>query len=341
MKVLITGGLGYIGSNVTLTLIKHGFDVIILDNLSNSNKDKLEIMKLVSSKNINFYTGDIRDHKLLDNIFKTENIESVIHLAGLKSINESNLNPVNYYSNNFNGTLILIEAMKRANIFSLIFSSSATVYGNPNYLPIDEKHSLSPLNPYGKSKYFIEMMLEDLHRSDPTWKILSLRYFNPIGAHESGLIGEDPNGIPNNLSPILFRVAGGEEPFLRIFGNDYPTIDGTGIRDYIDINDLANAHLSAVKYLNSTSTSTYEAINIGTGRGYSVLEIVKTLNTLLNSNIPIKFVSRRPGDVASCYASVKKAELLLGWRATREISDMCKSGWLYYKNKNIINLRLK
>lgn len=333
MRVLVTGGLGYIGAIIVALLIKHGIKVTVLDNLSNSRKEKLEILEKVTSCRISFYEGDVRDMDLLSALFEKEDIDFVIHLAGLKSVGESNLEPVRYYSNNVAGTINLIHAMAKAKIFSLIFSSSATVYGVPKYLPIDEGHPLLPTNPYGRSKLIAEEVLKDLADSDTRWKILCLRYFNPVGAHESAMIGEDPKGIPNNLTPYLFRVAKGEYSVLKVFGGDYPTLDGTGVRDYIDINDLAEAHLAALRFIEQHETGFYDVVNIGTGIGYSVMEVVKSLNHILGSSIPIELVGRRRGDVGVCYASALKAEKLLGWKAAKNIDDMCSSGWNYYKNK--------
>lgn len=329
-KIFVTGGAGYIGSNTCVELLNSGYEVVIYDNLSNSSVQVLDKIKLITGKETKFIRGDIRDEEFMANSMVGCN--SVIHFAGLKSLFESNKIPVEYYDNNVNGTLCLLRAMKKNSIYNLVFSSSSTVYGNPTYLPIDEKHPLSAINPYGRSKLFIENILGDLYKSDNRWHIIILRYFNPVGAHISGLIGESPKGVPNNLFPYISQVAAGKLSMLRVWGDDYDTIDGTGVRDYIHVFDLAVGHLRSLQNISSIG---FETINLGTGNGYSVLQLVSAFEKVCGKNIPYKVESRRSGDTASCYANTQKAKEILGWSATKNISDMCQDGWNWQsKNPN-------
>ena len=326
MNVLITGGCGYIGSHVATVLLAAHHDLVLYDNLSNSSEFVVaQIQKISCSENIKFVKGDIRDRSLLQSVLAENNIDAVIHCAGLKAVGDSVINPLDYYENNVQGTISLLQALKKTQVRRFVFSSSATVYGDPHYLPIDENHPTNAVNPYGRTKLHIEDMLRDLAASDPAWKIICLRYFNPVGAHESGLIGENPSGTPNNLMPFVTQVAGGIRPFLSIFGNDYETVDGTGIRDYIHVMDLAEGHLSGLKWLESQKG--WHTINLGTGQGYSVLEMVKHFEQASARVIPARIDPRRVGDCAVCYASVEKAHKELGWKARRSLQDMCQSAW--------------
>ncbi len=329
MNILLTGGAGYIGSHTTSVLVEKNHSAVIFDNFSNSHPNILFDLENILGRPITFIKGDICDTNLLNDTLHKFKIDAVIHFAGLKSVGESSKVPINYYCNNVNGTLSLLKAMQKNNIKKLVFSSSATVYGNPEYLPLDENHKTKPTNPYGRSKLYIEEILNDLALSDKTWKIICLRYFNPLGAHPSGLIGENPNGIPNNLMPYISLVASKEIPYLGIFGSDYDTHDGTGIRDYIHVMDLAEGHIAALDYLNIHSG--WSAINLGTGSGLSVLEIVNNFELVTGKKIPFEFKSRRLGDVAICYADVTKAEKELNWKAKRKISEICESEWNYKK----------
>lgn len=305
-KVLVTGSTGYIGSHATLVLLEAGFDVVVLDNLSNSSRESLRRVERITGKTVNFHEGDIRDAAVLDKLFQTEPIEAVLHFAGLKAVGESVEKPLDYYDNNVHGTLVLCKAMTRAGVFKLVFSSSATVYGDPDSVPLSEKSpTKSPSNPYGRSKLFVEEILRDLSVADDRWSIALLRYFNPVGAHPSGLIGEDPRGIPNNLLPYLSQVAVGRREALQVFGNDYPTPDGTGVRDYIHVMDLVEGHLSALNALDGRKGA--HVWNLGTGVGYSVLDMVKALEREVGREIPWRVVARRSGDVAECWADCGKA----------------------------------
>ena len=323
--VLVTGGAGYIGSHTVIQLLEAGKEVIIYDNLSNASEVSLQRVKEISGKTPLFIKGDIRDKTGLDALFATYTIESVIHFAGLKAVGESVEQPLTYYDNNVNGTIQLLKAMQDAGCRSIVFSSSATVYGDPHTVPIREDFPLSATNPYGRSKLMIEEMLRDLYRSDNSWKIILLRYFNPVGAHPSGRIGEDPNGIPNNLMPFISQVAVGKREQLQIFGGDYPTPDGTGVRDYIHVMDLAKGHLHALERLKDFDK--VMTINLGTGRGYSVLEMVKAFEKASGKKVPYKIVKRRAGDIATCYADPSYAKEVLGWEATRGIEEMCRDAW--------------
>ena len=328
--ILLTGGLGYIGSHTAVELLDRGYSVVIIDNLSNSKpeiKDKIE--KITNNKVI-FYKGDVRDEKLLSKIFASHKIDSVIHFAGYKAVGESTQKPLEYYDNNINSTLVLLQVMRKFNVKNIVFSSSATVYGRAKSMPIYEDFELSASNPYGRTKLFIEEILRDYYNADNSLNIALLRYFNPVGAHPSGLIGEDPNGIPNNLMPYITRVATGKLEKLSIFGNDYPTKDGTGVRDFIHVCDLANGHVKAVEKLaTNCGLVTY---NLGTGTGYSVLDIVNSFINTCNVDVPYTFAPRRPGDIDTCYASPEKAERELGFKATRTLDDMCLSSYNFEKN---------
>ncbi len=335
MKILVTGGAGYIGSHTLVELSSAGLDFIVYDNLSNSSQEAVKRVEQITGKSIEFIKGDIRDKKLLNEIFTKHNIDSVIHFAGLKAVGESVQKPLEYYDNNVNGTITLLEVMKEHNCKKIVFSSSATVYGDPKEVPVTEvaQTGIGITNPYGKSKYFIEEILKDLYISDNSFKIAILRYFNPIGAHQSGLIGEDPQGIPNNLMPYISQVAVGKLKELQVFGNDYPTIDGTGVRDYIHVTDLANAHVKALEYLNSKEKLDKPLIvNLGTGKGYSVLEVIKAFEKTSKTKVPYKITSRRPGDVAELYANPSRAKELLNWEAKRGIEQMCQDSWNWQKN---------
>ena len=325
MKILVTGGAGYIGSHTCLELLNFNHDVVVVDNLINSKKESLIRVEKITGKNIKFYKVDLLDKQKIEDIFKNNKIDTVIHFAGLKAIGESMEMPLKYYHNNITGTLILCEVMQKYGVKKLIFSSSATVYGNVDKVPITEEYTLSPTNPYGRTKLYIEQILGDLFISDNDWSIIILRYFNPIGAHESGLIGEDPNGVPNNLMPYVTQVAAGKIKELRIFGNDYDTHDGTGIRDYIHVVDLAKGHVKALdKVMSSKGVRIY---NLGTGKRYSVFDIVNTFEKVTGINIPYRVVERRCGDVAKCFADSKKANEELGWICERNLEDMCRDAW--------------
>ncbi len=329
MKILVTGGCGYIGSHTCVELLNNGYNVVIVDNLSNSKEDVINKIEQITNKKVTFYKEDVCNYKALDGIFSKEKVDAVIHFAGFKAVGESVSEPLKYYRNNLDSTLTLLEVMKKHNCKKLVFSSSATVYGKPKRLPITEDSPLHTTNPYGSTKLMIEMILQDLYVSDNEWGIAILRYFNPIGAHKSGLIGEDPNGIPNNLMPYIVKVANKELKELSIFGNDYDTKDGTGVRDYIHVVDLANGHIKAIeKVLKDSGVDTY---NLGTGKGYSVLEIVNTFKKVNNVDVPYKIVDRRPGDIDACYASIDKAFEKLHWRAKLEIDEMCKDSYNYVK----------
>ncbi len=326
MTILVTGGAGYIGSHTTLALLEKGETVIILDNLCNSTNQSLQRVAEITGQYPIFIRGDIRDFDLLTRLIIEYSVESVIHFAGLKSVHESKSSPLNYYENNVYGSQVLLKAMAHTRVFKFIFSSSATVYGEPAQLPISELSSLGrPTNPYGRSKLMVEDILYDLAISDPRWHIAILRYFNPVGAHKSGLIGEDPNGIPNNLLPYISQVAIGKLSELIVFGNDYPTPDGTGIRDYIHVMDLAEGHICALKNLESIIG--VGVWNLGTGVGYSVFEIIKAFEIASGKKIPYRVTRRRDGDVASCYANPNKAKIELGWQATRDLSKMMMDLW--------------
>jgi len=327
MNVLLTGGAGYIGSHTAVALAKAGFTPVIYDNFCNSNKSVIERLEKIIGKPLIVIEGDVRDTQKLVQALSEHQIQSVIHFAGLKAVGESVSMPIEYYANNIQGTISLLQAMQEVGVKNLVFSSSATVYGDPQYLPIDEKHPLSVTNPYGRSKLHIEEILHDLSISDGSWRILCLRYFNPAGAHSSGMIGENPNGIPNNLMPYVGQVAAGQLLKLQVFGDDYPTIDGTGVRDFIHVMDLAEGHLAALELIGSAKPLKWDAINLGTGQGYSVLQMVKAFSEASGKDIPYEIVGRREGDIASCYAAVDKARELLQWQAQRGLEEICASGW--------------
>lgn len=325
MAVFVTGGAGYIGSHTIVELLNEDQQVVVLDNLSNSSEEALRRVEGITGKSVTFYKGDVLDAALLDDIFAKHDIDSVIHFAGLKAVGESVSLPLKYYQNNVTGTLVLCEAMAKANVKNLVFSSSATVYGDPASLPITENFPTGATNPYGQSKLMVEHVLADLAASDASWNIAVLRYFNPVGAHESGLIGEDPNDIPNNLMPFIAQVAVGKREKLSVFGSDYDTHDGTGVRDYIHVVDLAQGHLKAlVKLSTNPGLVTY---NLGTGQGYSVLDMVKAFESACGKQLPYQLVARRPGDIAACYANPDKASKELGWIATHNVEDMANSSW--------------
>ena len=330
MAILVTGGAGYIGSHTCVELLERGEEIVVLDNLSNSKVESLERVKKITGKDFKFYKGDILSEEDIRRVFEENKIDAVIHFAGLKAVGESVAKPMLYYHNNITGTLVLCKVMAEYGCKSIVFSSSATVYGTPKTVPITEDFPLSTTNPYGSTKLMIEDILRDIYVSDKEWRICILRYFNPIGAHKSGLIGEDPNGIPNNLMPYIAKVAIGALPILSVFGSDYPTKDGTGVRDYIHVVDLARGHLCAVdKITRESGVFTY---NLGTGNGYSVLEIVKAFEKASGQDVAYKITDRRPGDIAECYADPKKAYEELGWKACRGIEEMCEDAWRFQKN---------
>jgi UDP-glucose 4-epimerase len=325
MRVLVTGGAGYIGSHTCVEMLSAGMDVVVVDNLCNSKEESLRRVGEIAGRTPTFIQGDLRDHAALDAIFRNHSFDAVVHFAGLKAVGESVEIPLAYYDNNVGGTIALCRAMAAAGVKNLVFSSSATVYGDPATVPIREGFPLSATNPYGRSKLFIEEILRDLHVSDRSWSIALLRYFNPVGAHPSGRIGEDPNGIPNNLMPYVAQVAVGKLPRLRVFGNDYPTPDGTGVRDYIHVVDLARGHLAALRRLEqSPGVVTY---NLGTGHGYSVLDMVAAFARASGRPVPFEIVERRPGDIAVCYADPALAKAELGWEAQLGIDDMVRDSW--------------
>lgn len=329
MRVLLTGGLGYIGSHAAVVLAGAGFDVVLYDNLSNSKRSVLDRIKDITGVSLPFVKADVRDTALLEKTLRVNSIEAVIHFAGLKAVRESVDNPLGYYSNNVGGAMSLVCAMQKSAVKTLVFSSSATVYGDPQYLPIDEEHPTEATNPYGRNKLHIEEMLEDLAKSDPSWRIACLRYFNPVGAHESGLIGEDPNGIPNNLVPYIVRVADGSLPILNIYGDNYDTPDGTGVRDYIQVMDVAEGHLSALQFLRKEFG--WHAFNLGTGVGFSVLDMLRAFEAACGHDIPYRIEPRRSGDVARCYANPAKAKASFGWGASRGLDEMCASALAFQK----------
>lgn len=324
-KILLTGGAGYIGSHTAVELLNAGYEVLCVDNCYNSSPDALKRVEKITGKTVKFYQDDILDADAMRRIFSENKIDAVIHFAGLKAVGESVSVPLRYYHNNISGTVVLCEAMQEAGVKRIVFSSSATVYGLPKSLPIREDFPLSATNPYGRTKLMIEEILRDVAVSDPEWSISILRYFNPVGAHKSGQIGESPRGIPNNLMPYIAQVATGKLAKLRVFGNDYPTPDGTGVRDYIHVTDLALGHLAALKRaLTKTGVDVY---NLGTGNGYSVLQLLKAFEKASNKTIPYEIVERRPGDIAACYADPSKAKAELGWQATRGVDEMCEDVW--------------
>ena len=323
--VLVTGAAGYIGSHTCVCLLEAGWRVIALDNFSNSSPAVLARIEEITGRTLTIKEADVRDHTALCQLLQSEGIDAVVHFAGLKAVAESVSRPLDYFDNNVAGSLALLRALNLHGIRRLVFSSSATVYGEPQYLPLDEQHPTSATNPYGRTKLHIEEMLHDLSASNPAWRIACLRYFNPVGAHDSGLIGEDPNGIPNNLMPFVVQVAAGIRPEFHVFRIDYDTPDGTGVRDYIHVMDLAQGHLAALHFLQAQTG--WHAINLGTGQGHSVLEMVKAFEAASGKPVAFNIVPRRPGDVASCYAKVDKAQTLLNWQASRGLPQMCEDAW--------------
>ena len=332
MSILVTGGAGFIGSHTVVELLNAGYNVVIVDNFSNSNPKSLEKIKEITKKDFKFYEVNLLDTEKLNKVFEENpEITSVIHFAALKAVGESVEKPIEYYKNNITGTISLLECMKKHNVKKIVFSSSATVYGDPATVPIKENFPKHATNPYGQTKVMIEQILEDVYVSDNEWSIILLRYFNPIGAHESGLIGEEPNGIPNNLMPYINQVAQGKLDHLNIFGDDYNTPDGTGVRDYIHVVDLAKGHIKAIE--RTEKMSGVESFNLGTGIGYSVLDIVKNFEKSTGIKIKYQITDRRPGDIAQCYADPSKAEEILHWKAEKNLEDMCKDSWNFIKNQ--------
>ena len=333
MSILVTGGAGYIGSHTVVELLNGGEKVIIIDNFSNSKPESLEKITTITNKEFKFYNIDYSNRELLEKVFEeNEDIEVVINFAGYKAVGESVEKPLKYYKNNISGTIILLETMQKFNVKKFIFSSSATVYGEPEKIPLTEDCKVGgTTNPYGTTKLFIEQILQDLYKSDNTWTIAILRYFNPVGAHESGLLGEEPQGIPNNLMPYIVRVASGQYQELSVFGNDYQTHDGTGVRDYIHVVDLAKGHIKALEKLNNEKQGIF-IYNLGTGIGYSVLDMVKAFEKSTGRKVQYKILPRRPGDIATCYSDTKKAKEELNWKAEKTLEDMCKDSWNFINN---------
>lgn len=330
MAILVTGGAGYIGSHTCVELLKAGYEVIVVDNLVNSKEESLTRIREITGKPVTFYKADLLDKHAINEIFENESIEAVLHFAGLKAVGESVSAPLRYYHNNITGTLTLLEVMQTHGVKKIVFSSSATVYGNPHTVPITEDFPLSAVNPYGQTKLIIERILSDLHYAEPGWNIAILRYFNPTGAHPSGRIGEDPNGIPNNLFPYITQVAVGKLKVLNVYGNDYETPDGTGVRDYIHVVDLAAGHIKALEKLNENPGVVI--YNLGTGRGHSVLEVINAFSKATGVNIPYRFAERRPGDVAVSFADPSKANNELGWSAKYGLEEMCIDAWRWQQN---------
>lgn len=334
MSILVTGGAGFIGSHTSVELLNAGREIVIIDNFSNSKPEVLDNIKKITGKDFKFYNINYLDRKELEKVFKENKIEAVLNFAGYKAVGESVKKPLEYYENNISGALVLLETMKKYGVKKFIFSSSATVYGEPERIPITEDCKIGgTTNPYGTTKLFIEQILQDLYKSDNTWDIAILRYFNPVGAHESGLIGEEPQGIPNNLMPYIVRVASGELEQLSVFGNDYDTPDGTGVRDYIHVVDLAKGHLKALEKLEKEQQGIY-IYNLGTGIGYSVLDMVKAFEEATGKKVNYKIAPRRAGDIAMCYSNPEKAKKELSWEATKTLKDMCQDSWRYIQNQN-------
>lgn len=331
--ILVTGGTGYIGSHTVVELMLAGFEVLIVDNFCNSKASVLERIERIVGRRPDFVEADIRDRESMRTLFADYRFDAVIHFAGLKAVGESIAQPLRYYDNNVRGSLVLFETMAEAGVKTLVFSSSATVYGDPHAVPIREDFPLSATNPYGRSKLMIEEMLGDVARSDAAWRIALLRYFNPVGAHESGLIGEDPHGVPNNLMPYIAKVAVGTLAELSVFGSDYPTHDGTGVRDYIHVVDLARGHLAALQVL--ANTEGVLTVNLGTGQGYSVLDVVRAFEVASGRSVPYRIVERRPGDIAACYADPSLAKTLLGWQAQYGIDEMCRDAWQWQSMSDV------
>lgn len=329
MKILLTGGAGYIGSHTLVELLNQNHEITVIDNLSNSKIESIKRVKTITGKELIFNKIDLCNIIELEKVFSSNQFEAVIHFAGLKAVGESVQKPLLYYYNNITGTINLCQMMIKYDVKNIVFSSSATVYGNPTSVPITEDFPIKPANPYGNTKYIIETILKDIQIANPDWNVIILRYFNPVGAHESGLIGEDPNGIPNNLMPYISQVAVGRLPYLKVYGNDYPTKDGTGVRDYIHVVDLAQGHLKALDKL--LTNPGYCIYNLGTGQGYSVLDVITTFEKWSQRKIPYKIVGRRPGDIAECYADPSKANRELAWKAERNLDDMCRDTWNWQK----------
>ena len=329
--ILVTGGSGFIGSHTVLELLEKGYGVVVMDNLSNSSEESLRRVEKLTGKKVKFYETDIRDREGTEKIFRENKIDAVIHFAGLKAVGESCKIPLKYYENNIGGTVTLLEVMEKYNVKKIIFSSSATVYGTPERLPLDEDCRLSTTNPYGSTKLMLENIMQDVYKADEGWNIILLRYFNPVGAHESGLIGEDPKGIPNNLMPYVAQVASGKLSCIQVYGNDYDTPDGTGVRDYIHVVDLAEGHLCAIQYAQAHTGC--EIFNLGTGHGVSVLELVNTFSSVNHVPVPYEIGPRRAGDLATVYADVAKAKKILGWEAKKTLADMCRDSW-NWQSKN-------
>ena len=327
--ILVTGGCGYIGSHTTLELLKKGYNVVVVDNFSNSSYESLKRVQWLTGKEVTFYEADIRNSAKMEAIFKAHQFDAVIHFAAFKSVGESVRLPLKYYDNNISGTVELLRIMDKYNVKKIIFSSSATVYGDPERLPVDENCRLSTTNPYGATKLMMEMIMQDVSKADKEWNIVLLRYFNPVGAHESGLIGEDPKGIPNNLMPFVAQVASGKHDCINVFGNDYDTPDGTGVRDYIHVVDLALGHIAAIENCNDSGVHIY---NLGTGRGYSVMEMIRAFEKACGKTLPYKICPRRPGDIGTCYAAPDKAKKELHWEAKFGIEEMCASQWKWQSN---------
>ncbi len=330
MAILVTGGAGYIGSHTCIEMIKAGYDVVVVDNLDNSNREALSRAEKIAGKPIKFYEADVRDREALENIFKENKIEAVIHFAGLKAVGESVEKPIEYYDNNLINTIVLLETMRKYNVKKFVFSSSATVYGLSKEMPLKEGMPISAINPYGRTKLFIEEILRDVYAADNSWSVAILRYFNPIGAHESGMIGEDPKGIPNNLMPYIAQVAVGRREKLHVFGNDYNTVDGTGVRDYIHVCDLAAGHVKAVDWV--LENNKCDEFNLGTGKGTSVLQLRSAFEKASGVKIPYVIDPRRPGDPDEVYADASKAKKVLGWEAKLGIDEMCRDSWNWQKN---------
>ena len=330
-NILVTGGAGFIASHTNVVLFENNYNVIAIDNFSNSNIGSIKNVEKITGKKIKFYEGDVRDRNILNKIFNENDIYAVIHFAGLKAVGESTEKPIEYYDNNLISTLVLLEVMREHNVKNFVFSSSATVYGTPKELPLTETSPIGGVtNPYGATKLMIEDILKDVYKADNSWHIALLRYFNPVGAHESGLIGEDPNGIPNNLMPYVAKVASGILPYVKVFGDDYPTPDGTGVRDYIHVMDLAEGHIAALNNINKFQAT---AVNLGTGIGYSVLDMIKAFSKACGHDVPYKIAPRRPGDVPSCYASPNYAKEFICWSAKRNLEDMCRDLWHFQSNR--------
>ncbi len=332
-KILVTGGAGYIGSHTCVELLNAGYEIVVLDDFSNSNKDVLDSIKKITGKEFKFYEINYLDKEKLEKVFEENEIEAVINFAGFKAVGESVQKPIEYYTNNVSGALVLLDTMKKHNVKKFVFSSSATVYGDPEVIPITEDCKVGgTTNPYGTSKYMIELILQDLYKSDNTWDIVILRYFNPVGAHESGLLGEEPKGTPNNLMPYITKVAAGVLDELAVFGNDYNTPDGTGVRDYIHVVDLAMGHLRAIEKLNKENSGIY-VYNLGTGTGYSVLDMIKAFEKVNNVIVKYKIAPRRSGDIATCYSNPKKAREEINFNTTKTLEDMCKDSWNFQKSR--------